>query len=87
MDMMDTSDGSMESEDERLHSPMGDSYDALVPYTRLGLSSNVDVATCAVDKGQDECHDSPQDSQEKLVREGGNNASYTGNANRITTDS
>jgi len=56
-DMMETYDGSTESDDDRLLAPLGESYDALVPFAfsifRIMFADCIILATCPIDQGQD----------------------------------
>ena len=82
-DMMETYDGSTESDDDRLLAPLGESYDALVtssPCTQIYDVGLCVVETCVVDQGQDECFNRSQDPSKKLFRKGRNVVSYSGNA-------
>ena len=55
--MMETYDGSTESDDDRLLAPLGESYDALVPFAfsifRIMFADCIILATCPIDQGQD----------------------------------
>ena len=82
-DMMETYDGSTESDDDRLLAPLGESYDGLVtssPCTHVYDVGLCVVATCVVDQGQDERSNSSQNPSKKLVRKRRNVVSYSGNA-------